>query len=119
MIKEIFSGDISARFYNFSKDYNRELIKSLLQDKDEERKHYFIKLFNITFIECLKYFIEDEEALNIEELNGFKKISLIKDELIRKHGNDYVEIFNHYLNNFEGIINNKKEEIEEGNQEKK
>ena len=46
--------------------------------------------------------------MNIEELNGFKKISLIKDELIRKHGNDYVEIFNHYLNNFEEIINNKK-----------
>ena len=107
-LKDIFSGDISARFYNFSKDYNRELIKSLIQDKDEERKQYFIKLFNITFIECLKYFREDEGAFNIEELNGFKKISLIKDELIKKHGNDYVEIFNHYLNNFEEIINNKK-----------
>ena len=107
-LKDIFSGDISARFYNFSKDYNRELIKSLLQDKEEDRKQYFIKLFNITFIECLKYFREDEEALNIEELNGFKKISLIKDELIKKHGNDYVEMLIHYLNNFEEIINNKK-----------
>jgi len=107
-LKDIFSGDISARFYNFSKDYNRELIKSLIQDKDEERKQFFIKLFNITFIECLKYFREDKEALNIEELNGFKKISLIKDEFIKKHGNDYVEMFIHYLNNFEEIINNKK-----------
>ena len=107
-LKDIFSGDISARFYNFSKDYNRELIKSLLQDKEEDRKQYFIKLFNITFIECLKYFREDEEALNIEELNGFKKISLIKDELIKKHGNDYAEMLIHYLNNFEEIINNKK-----------
>jgi len=107
-LKDIFSGDISARFYNFSKDYNRELIKSLIQDKDEERKQYFIKLFNITFIECLKYFREDEEGLNIEELNGFKKISLIKDEFIKKHGNDYIEMFIHYLNNFEEIINNKK-----------
>ena len=107
-LKDIFSGDISARFYNFSKDYNRELIKSLIQDKDEERKQYFIKLFNITFIECLKYFRENEEALITEELNGFKKISLIKDELIKKHGNDYVEMLIHYLNNFEEIINNKK-----------
>jgi hypothetical protein len=107
-LKEIFSGDISARFYNFTKDYNRELIKSLIQDKDEERKQFFIKLFNITFIECLKYFREDEEGLNLEELNGFKKISLIKDELIKKHGNDYIEMFIHYLNNFEEIINNKK-----------
>jgi len=46
--------------------------------------------------------------LNIEELNGFKKISLIKDEFIKKHGNDYIEMFIHYLNNFEEIINNKK-----------
>ena len=107
-LKDIFSGDISARFYNFSKDYNRELIKSLIQDKDEEKKQYFIKLFNITFIECLKYFREDKEGLNLEELNGFKKISLIKDELIKKHGIDYVEMFIHYLNNFEEIINNKK-----------
>ena len=29
-LKEIFSSDISARFYNFSKDYNRKLIKSLI-----------------------------------------------------------------------------------------
>ena len=107
-LKDIFSGNISARFYNFNKDYNRELIKSLMQDKDEGRKQYFIKLFNITFIECLKCFREDEEALNTEELNGFKKISLIKNELIKKHGNDYAEIFIHYLNNFEEIINNKK-----------
>ena len=107
-LKDIFSGDISARFYNFSKNYNRVLINSLIQNKDEEIKQYFIKLFNITFIECLKYFREDEEALNIEELNGFKKISLIKDELTKKNGNDYAEIFMHYLNNFEEIINNKK-----------
>ena len=46
--------------------------------------------------------------MNIEELNGFKKISLIKDELIKKHGNDYAEMLIHYLNNFEEIINNKK-----------
>jgi hypothetical protein len=107
-LKDIFSDDISARFFNFSKDYNKELIKSLLLDKDEERKQYFIKLFNITFIDCLKYFREDEGAFNIEELNGFKKISLIKDEMIKKDGNDYVEIFIHYINNFEEINNNKK-----------
>ena len=107
-LKDIFSDDISARFYNFSKDYNKELIKSLLLDKDEKKKQYFIKLFNITFNDCLKYFREDEDAFNIEELNGFKKISLIKDEFIKKHGNDYVEMLIHYLNNFEEIINNKK-----------
>ena len=43
--------------------------------------------------------------MNLEELNGFKKISLIKDELIKKLGIDYVEMFIHYLNK---IINNKK-----------
>ena len=46
--------------------------------------------------------------MNIEELNGFKKISLIKDEFIKKHGNDYVEMLIHYLNNFEEKIFKKK-----------
>ena len=108
-LKEIFSGDISARFYNFPRNYNKMMIESLIEDIDEERRKYFIKLFDITFIDCLKYFREDKEALNIGELNGLKQISSIKEELIMKHGNEYFEIFKNYLQNFEDIINNKRE----------
>ena len=108
-LKEIFSGDISARFYNFPRNYNKLMIESLIKDIDEERRKYFIKLFDITFIDCLKYFREDKEVLNIGELNGLKQISSIKEELITEHGNEYFEIFINYLQNFEDIINNKRE----------
>ena len=84
------------------------MIESLIKDIDEERRKYFIKLFDITFIDCLKYFREDKEALNIGELNGLKKISAIKEELIKEHGNEYFEKFINYLQNFEDIINNKR-----------
>jgi len=85
------------------------MIESLIKDIDEERRKYFIKLFDITFIDCLKYFSEDKEALKIGELNGLKQISAIKEELIKEHGNEYFEIFINYLQNFEDIINNKRE----------
>ena len=55
-LKDIFSDDISARFYNFSKDYNKKLIISLIQDKDEERKQYFIKLF---ISHCSAYAVQE------------------------------------------------------------
>ena len=84
------------------------MIESLIKDIDEERRKYFIKLFDITFIDCLKYFREDKEALKIGELNGLKKISAIKEELIKEHGNEYFETFINYLQNFEDIINNKR-----------
>ena len=107
-LKEIFSSDISARFYNFPRNYNKIMIESLLEDIDEERRKYFIKLFDITFIDCLKYFREDKEALKIGELNGLKQISSIKEELIMEHGTEYFETFINYLQNFEDIINNKR-----------
>lgn len=84
------------------------MIESLIKDIDEERRKYFIKLFDITFIDCLKYFSEDKEALKIGELTGLKKISAIKEELIKEHGNEYFETFINYLQNFEDIINNKR-----------
>ena len=84
------------------------MIESLIKDIDEERRKYFIKLFDITFIDCLKYFREDKEALKIGELDGLKQISSIKEELIMEHGTDYFEIFKNYLQNFEDIINNKR-----------
>ena len=84
------------------------MIESLIEDIDEERRKYFIKLFDITFIDCLKYFREDKEALKIGELNGLKKISSIKEKLIKEHGTEYFETFINYLQNFEDIINNKR-----------
>ena len=106
-LKEIFSEDISARLYNFPKNFNKILIESLIEeDNNEERKEYFNKLFNITFLDCLKYFREDNNFF-INELSGFKRISDIKEELINKQGKEYVDMLIYYLKNFQEIINKK------------
>ena len=105
-LKDIFSENISARFNNFPKNHNKLLIESLINEKDEEKKKFFIKLFNVTFLDCLKYFRGEETG--IEELEGFETFSSIKDQLIEKNGNDYVDLLFFYLKNFKDIIDNKK-----------
>ena len=105
-LEDIFSENISSRFNNYPPTYNKVLIESLLNESDAEKKDYFNKLFKVTFLDCLKCFLDDEN--NLEELNGFKKMSDIKDSLIEQYGKNYVEMLEHYLNNFENIINNKK-----------
>ena len=106
-LKEIFSENISARFYNFPKTHNKVLIESLINEKDEEKKIFFTKIFNITFLECLKYFREDKDFIK-EDLEGFKRFSSITDLLIIKHGKEYTDMLFQYLKDFQEIINSKK-----------
>ena len=71
-----------------------------------KKKKCFINLFNITFLDCLRYFRGDE--IYKEELNGFKKFSSIKEILIEKDGKEYVDLFIYYLQNFKQKLENKK-----------
>ena len=105
-LKDIFSENISARLSNFPKSHNKILIESLIEEKDEEKKQYFIKLFNITFLDCLKYFRGEESGIG--ELEGFKTISSIKETLVEEHGGEYFDLFMYYLKNFKDIIESKK-----------
>ena len=68
-LEEIFSDNISIRYTNYPQDKNAILIKELLEDKDEEKQHYFKKLFSLTFLYCLKQFVNQK---SIEELNGLE-----------------------------------------------
>ena len=105
-LKDIFSENISGRFNNFPKTYNKTLIESLLNEEDEEKKSYFIELFNITFSDCLDYFIDNKN--NNKKLEGFVKFSSIKESLIQQEGKNYIDAFIYFLKNFKDIINNKK-----------
>ena len=107
-LKDIFSEDISSKYTDFPKSFNKLLIESLIKDdNNEERKKFFIKLFNISFLDCLKYFREDKKAF-IEELNGLTTISEIKDMIMSKNGKEYFDILIDYLQTFEDKINTKK-----------
>ena len=102
---EIFSEDISSRYTNNRKDHNKILIEKLMEDKDEAKKNYFQKLFNITFVDCLEHFRGDKE---IEELKGLISFKDLELEDIKKD-KEYQETLNHYVYNYEIITSRKKE----------
>jgi hypothetical protein len=107
-IGEIFSDDISGKYSNLPLNHNKILIYKLINEKDEDKKIYFQKLFNLSFTQCLKHFRGEEHN---ELLDGLKCFKDIKDEILdqyKEDGDEYYEVLEYYLNNFEEIINNKR-----------
>ena len=102
-LKEIFSYKISSKYTNYFPNHNSELIKSLLNEKNEEIKILFTDIFNLTFFNCLEHFRGSQKYHILEGLTSLDEIcNKFKEEP------DYVEIFKQYVNTFERIINNKK-----------
>ena len=99
---DIFSQDISTKFTNYLTKHNSILIQRLLNEKDDKKRICFQKLFNITFLQCLKYFNGTE---HYEELEGFQQFNDIK----HKYANDpkYLFELEAHLNNYDKIINEK------------
>ena len=113
---EIFSGDVSLKFSIKYPEYNKNIIKRLLNEKDENKRQYFYKLFNITFLQCIEAFCGADDC---EELKGFKKFRDIKNNLKDKNEPKYLDKLEAYLNNFEEKINNKKgRKLKRKNEEK-
>ena len=102
-LKDIFSEKIKSRITTFIPFHNLQLVNQLINDPDLDKKNYFNKLFNLTFLQCLKHFRETEYY---EELNGMK---LLK-EVIGEHINDknYIEVINYYFSDYENILEKKK-----------
>ena len=103
-IGEIFSDKISQKITNFPPFHNQIIIKNLLNEENEGIKNYFIKLFNLTFFQCLEHF---RGTYFHEELNG---MNVLEDELRENNleENEYKENFEYYFLNYEYIIKNKK-----------
>ena len=105
-LKDIFSEDVTGRITNYPSDRNRQIVQELMNDKDEVKSNYFCGLFNLIFLDCLKYFRGDD--VDIPYLNGFKKFSEIKDKFENKSDKNYVEHISKYLNDYENILFKKK-----------
>ena len=56
-------------------------------------------------MDCLKCFRGEETG--IEELDEFKTVASIKDDLIEEYGEEYFDLFVYYLKNFRDIIESK------------
>ena len=84
-------------------DHNKKLIKSLLNDKDKQKRNLFEKIFNLTFLQCLRHFRGSEHIKELEKLTKYEDVckSLEDDE-------DYLYTFKYYIENYEKIMEKKK-----------
>jgi hypothetical protein len=100
---EIFSDAISTRYTSYPLDFNKNLIYSLMNEKDLNKRQYFQKLFNLSFFDCLSHF---RGSKYFEELAGLKSYN----EYINEHEDDedYKNQLELYINNFEKILKNKR-----------
>ena len=107
-LSEIFSVNISTRYTNFDKEHNKILISELINDKDEIKRNYFKMLFNLTFVDCLRHF------------NGSKNIQILNDMILfsqldieDEKDEDYSKLLSFYINNYEKIMERKREQKDE------
>lgn len=118
-IGDILSENISGKYTNFPSTHNKNLVNYLKNDINENNRNYFITLFNLSFLDCLKHFRGSEIIPSLKGLIGFDNI---KDNY--KEDEDYLKTLEYYIKNFEEIINNKRErkkrkKAEETNQQHK
>ena len=108
-LKDIFSDKVTMRCSRYNLEHNKNLIKSLLTERNLEKRNLFEKIFNLTFLDCLKHF---RGTTNIKELKDLTKY----DEICRnfEEDEDYLYSFKFYIENYEKIINNKKSRIKKG-----
>ena len=91
-IGDIFSDDISKKYTVLPLNHYKNLIFRLMNDKDENKKTYFQKLFIQNFIQCLKHFRGEESN---ELLDGLKCFKDMKEEIIndyKEDGDEYYEV---------------------------
>ena len=110
-LAEIFSDPISGRYTNLPKDKNKMLIKDLINEKDEAKRVYFQKLFNLNFLECVEHFSNKRPVEILTGLMTFEKMKNSPVELNKKHiniGNDnYLDNLDYYFKNYENILSGK------------
>ena len=109
-LKEILSAEPSKRVNNCKeKAHNEILIKQLISEGTQEKKDYFNGFFNLTFLDCLKYFRGDENEKNeyLEGLNRFDDLAK-DDKFTKKNEEEYIKELRNFINDFEIILNDKK-----------
>ena len=100
---EIFSADLSKRIINYKRDHNKKLIEKLKNEEDEEKNEYFNGLFNLTFLDCLKYFRNENVNHAYVYIEGLKRFSDFENDSIFRKTNepDFIEQLGLFINNYE------------------
>ena len=118
-LEDICSVEITKKFTTYQSNQNNLVIKSLKKDEDENKREYFTKLFDLTFIDCLKHFRGDIKISELEGFTLFDNLEEIKSEYLIKYedGEDYVKKLRDYLKDYENNIKGKKERKKMSNNE--
>ena len=93
-IKELLSWDISKKYTNYLRDQNSQLVQNLISSENGE---YFRDLFELTFLDCLKYI---NGTKNSTLLDGFPEIEEIVVSKGIKNKQD-IERYTNYIKNYE------------------
>ena len=111
-LKDIFSDTISTKYTRFPLKKNENLIKELINEKDDEKKEYFNNLFSLTFSDCLNHFIDKKFIPILKDLELFKKIindsKKLKKINLKINDQEYINELSYYLENYQNILRRKK-----------
>ena len=107
--RDIFSDDISGKFHNFPKNYNKIIIDKLYEMDNTEN---VTKILDMTFLESIQFFRKDSNIFydkNYSCLKGLeKKFENLKHSLQKKnHEEDYIDKLINLIKNFENILEKK------------
>ena len=101
-LKEIFSEETTIKNL-CNRDHNKILIEQLLNEKDGEKRKNFEILFNLTFLDLMKYSVgERPDLIQLQGLSLSKK--LLNEMAIDE---EYSKLILDVLKNIENILENK------------
>ena len=101
-LKEIFSEETTIKNL-CNRDHNKILIKQLLNEKNTEKRKIFEILFNLTFLDLMKYSVG--ERPDLIELQGLSLSQKLLNEMSLDE--EYSELIFDILKNIETILENK------------
>lgn len=102
-VKDIFSNKLSTKLKKYSPEHNINLIYYLEHENNKELREKYVKIFKLTFLECLEHFRGTKFIGQLEGMTNFNKYCENLEETP-----EYMKIFLDYVYNFEQKIQNKK-----------
>ena len=99
------SEPISTQYKSLPSDFNKKLIENLTNEKDDNKKKFFIEFFSLTFLDCLKHY---RKSTTLKILEGMKTFEEDKKNEKKIEQGEYLKVIKYCLDNYEIIINNKK-----------
>ena len=102
-LSDIFSEGITQRFKRYNIDHNKNLIKYLLNEANEDKRKLFNTIFNLTFLDCLNHFRGTKIIKELDNLTKYEEVCKGFEE-----DEDYLCSFKYYIENYEKIMDIKK-----------